>query len=127
MSELNELTEALLSSTTVALNAVAATLLYTVPAGKRCTITKAVLTAGADCGASVITIGQDGALTDFLGSQNLGNIDAQYDVAILQPVPNATPVINKSYAAGTEIKIDVTTGSGGATNTVDLFGWLKDA
>lgn len=124
MSELNELTEMLLSSTTVPLNAVAAVDLYTVPPGKRCVITKALLIAGADCAASIVTIGQTGALTDFLGSQNLGNIDAQYDVAILQPLPNATPVINKSYAAGTVIKMDVTTGAGGATNTVELLGIL---
>jgi hypothetical protein len=124
MSELNELTEALLSSTTVDLSGTGQTTLFTVPSGKRCVVTKAVLIAGADCGASVITIGQSGALTDFLGSQNLGNIDAQYDVAILQPIPNATPVLNKSYAEATNIQVDVSTALGGATNTMLLFGIL---
>jgi len=83
--------------------------------------------AGADCGASIITAGRVGALTDFLGSQTLSNIDASGDMAWLQPVPNAVPVLLKTYAAGVLFQIDVTTALGGATNYVDLFGWLKDA
>jgi len=125
MSELNELTEALLSSTIVALNAVAQTTLYAVPTGKRLIITKAILIAGASAGDGVLTIGEQGSATDFLGAQTLSNLAAQYDVAILQPAPNATPVLNKSYAAGSIIEADVTTGStGGATNTMLLFGIL---
>jgi len=125
MSELNELTEALLSSTTVALNAVAQTTLYTVPVGKRLIITKAIFIAGAGAGDGVLTIGEQGSATDFLGAQTLSNLAAQYDVAILQPVPNATPVLNKSYAAGSIIEADVTAGStGGAANTMLLFGIL---
>jgi len=85
------------------------------------------LVAGADCGASIITAGRVGALTDFLGSQTLSNIDASGDMAWLQPVPNAVPVLLKTYAAGVLFQIDVTTALGGATNYVDLFGWLKDA
>lgn len=113
-----------LSTTTVALNAVAATTIYTVPAGKRCVLAKAILVAGADASTSALTIGQVGALTDFLGTQTLSNVDAQYDVAIMQPVPNATTVKSKSYAAGTVIQADVTTANGGATNTLYLFGFL---
>lgn len=125
MSELNELTEALLSSVNVALNAVAQTTLYTVPTGKRLIITKALLIAGASAGDGVLTIGEQGAATDFLGAQTLSNLAAQYDVAILQPLPNATPVKSKSYDAGSIIEADVTTGStGGATNTMLLFGIL---
>jgi len=125
MSELNELTEALLSSTTVPLNATGQTTLYTVPVGKRLVITKAILIAGANAGDGVLTIGEQGSATDFLGAQTLSNLAAQYDVAILQPIPNATPVLNKSYAAGSIIEADVTTGStGGATNTMLLFGVL---
>jgi len=121
---LKEKAISLLSSTTVALNAVAATTLFTVPAGKRCVLDGAMLVAGADASNSAVTIGQVGALTDFLGTQTLTGVNAQYDVVYLQPVPNATPVIRKSYAAGTVIQMDVTTGAGGATNRVDLFGYL---
>lgn len=124
-NELNELAETILSSTTVALNAVAQTTLYTVPTGKRLVITKAALIAGASGGDAVLTIGKQGSATDFLGAQTLSNLAAQYDVVILQPIPNATPVLNKSYAAGSIIEADVTTGStGGATNTMLLFGIL---
>lgn len=87
----------------------------------------AIFEAGNDCGASVITLGQSGALTDFLGSQTLSNIDASGDIAILQPIPNATPVLLKSYAAGTVFQVDVTTALGGATNYIYLLGLLKAA
>ncbi len=111
----------------VALNAVAKTTLYTVPTGKIMIPMGICLVAGADCGASVLTIGRSTALTDFIASITLGNIDAAGDMAWLQPVPNAAPVILKTYAAGVLFQIDVTTALGGATNYVDLFGWLKDA
>jgi hypothetical protein len=125
MADLKELTEALLSTTTVALNAVAQTTLYTVPVGKRLVITKALLIAGASAGDGVLTIGEQGSATDFLAAQTLSNLAAQYDMVILQPVPNATPVLSKSYPAGSIIEADVTTGSsGGATNSMMLFGIL---
>ena len=124
MPDLKEKSMGLLSSTTVALDSAAATTLYTVPIGKRCVVTHAVLVAGANASTSVVTIGQVGALTDFLGAQTLSAIDAQYDATILQPIPNATSVKIESYAAGTVIQMDVTTGNGGATNTVYLFGFL---
>jgi len=114
----------LLSTTTLALNATGATTLFTVPTGKRCVLTHAILVAGADASNSALTIGQVGALTDWLGTQTLTGIDAQYDAALLQPVPNATTVKSKSYAAGTVIQANVTTGAGGATNTLYLFGFL---
>jgi len=125
MSSLKELTaETLLSSTTVALNATGATTLYTVPTGKRCVITKAVLVAGADASTSALTIGKSTALTDFLNTQTLTGINAQYDTAILQPIPAATTVLSKSYAAADIIQVNVTIGSGGASNTMFLFGFI---
>lgn len=124
---LKEVSIALISSTGVALNATGQTTLYTVPAGKVFVPIMAALLAGGNAGVSVVTLGQSGALTDFLDSQTLGNIDASGDVAILQPVPNATPVKIEAYAAGTVFQIDVTTGSGNASNTVKLFGFLYDA
>lgn len=125
MADMKEKGIALLSSTTVSLAAVAATTLYTVPVGKRCVLVMAIITLDvADAGASAVTIGKVGALTSFLNTQTLSALDAQYDAGILQPIPNATTVLVKSYAAGDVIQMDVTTGAGNATNTVYLFGYL---
>ena len=118
-------TDYLLSATTVALNANADTTLYTVPTGKRCVLSHAILVAGADAGATTtIAIGQDTAETDFIPANTLSNLDAQYDAVILKPIPNTTPLKNKSYAAGTVIQAQVGTQSGGATYTLYLFGVL---
>ncbi len=123
--ELNTKAITLLSTTTVALNADADTTIYTVPVGKRCVLECAVLVAGADAGATTtISIGADGAETDFLAANTLSNLDAQYDAVILRPIPNTTPLKSKSYAAGTVIQAKVATQSGGATNTLYLFGFL---
>ena len=116
---------ALLSSINVALNANANTVLYTVPVGKRCILSHALLVLDADAGTSDISIGQNGATTDFLPVQNLDNGNAQYDVLLLMPVPSATPaIVQKSYAAGTVIEATVANQAGGATNTLYLFGIL---
>jgi hypothetical protein len=121
---LQEVSISLLSSTTVALNANGDTTLFTVPTGKRCVLTHAYLIAGADAGTSDISIGADGAETDFVGVTNLDNLDAQYDAMLLAPVPSATPATLKSYAAGTVIQAQVANQAGGATNTLYLFGFL---
>jgi hypothetical protein len=125
MSALNENAIALLSSTTVALNADADTSIYTVPTGKRCILSHAILVAGADAGATTtISIGANGTETDFIPNNTLSNLDAQYDAVILKPIPNTTPPKNKSYTAGTVIEAKVATQSGGATNTLYLYGML---
>jgi len=124
MAALNLLANTLLSTTTVALNANADTTVYTVPTGKRCILSHAILVAGADAGTTVISIGQDTAETDFIPNNTLSNLDAQYDAVILMPVPNTTPTKTKSYAAGTVIQAKVSSQAGGATNTLYLFGLL---
>lgn len=124
MAELNNLAPTLLSTTAVALNANADTTLYTVPAGKRCILSHAVLVAGADAGTTNLSIGADGAETDFIPVQTLSNLDAQYDAVTLMPVPNTTPTKAKSYAGGTVVQAQVTNQAGGATNTLYLFGFL---
>ncbi len=75
-------------------------------------------------GTTTVTIGQVGALTDFLAAQTLSGLDAQYDAAWLVPVPNATPAKVESYAAGTVIQADVGAHAGAAGNTVYLYGML---
>jgi hypothetical protein len=122
--ELNEYAISLLAEATVSFGADGATTLYTVPTGKRCVLVYAFVVAGADVGGTTMSIGQVGALTDFLAVNTLSNLDAQYDAAVLQPIPNTTPLKGKSYAAGTVIQADVASHAGGATNTVYLFGFL---
>lgn len=124
MSALKENAITLLSTTTVSLAADADTTIYRVPSDKRCVLDHAVLVAGADAGTSDISIGQNGAETDFIGVTNLDNLDAEYDAVILAPVPSATPATLKSYAADTTIQAQVSNNAGGATNTLYLFGWV---
>jgi len=108
----------------VSLAAAANTTLYTVPVGYKAVLHHVDLIAGADCSTATVTVGRSTALTDFLGTQTLSNINAAEDVATMQPVPNATPVILKTYAAGVIIQMAVTSAVGGATNSVHLWGYL---
>jgi hypothetical protein len=125
MADLKEKACTLLSATTVSLAADADTTIYTVPVGKRCILSHAILVAGADAGVtSTIAIGADSAETNFIPANTLSNLDAQYDAVILKPIPNTTPLKSKSYAAGTVIQAQVASNSGGATNTLYLFGTL---
>jgi len=112
---------------TVSLAAAANTTLYTVPTGYATVLCYADIIAGSDAGASTVTIGRSTALTDFLDTQTLSNLDADGDVVRLMPVPNATPVKQKSYAAGTIIQMAVTSAAGGATNYVALWGYNEVA
>ncbi|MFA5379693.1 MAG: hypothetical protein WC455_28300 [Dehalococcoidia bacterium] len=122
--DLKEKSVGLLSSTTVTFGADGQTTLYTVPVGKRCILSHAVIVAAADAGTTTCTIGQVGALTDFLPTNTLSNLDAQYDAVTIMPIPNTTPLKNKSYAAATVIQIDVGAHAGAAGNTVFLYGTL---
>lgn len=125
MADLKEKACTLLSTTTVSFAANADTTLYTVPTGKRCVLSHAIVVAGADAGATTtLAIGQDTAETDFCAANTLSNLDAQYDTVIIRPIPNTTPLKSKSYAAGTVIQAQVGAFSGGATNTIYLFGTL---
>lgn len=128
MPSLKEKAPTLLSTTNVAFNANGDTTIYTVPTGKRCVLSHAVIVAGADAGATTtLAIGADGSETDFLAANTLSNLDAANDAVIVRPVPNTTPLKSKSYAAGTVIQAQVGTNSGGATNTLYLFGFLYSA
>ncbi len=124
MPDLKAKADSLLSSTTVSFGANGQTTLYIVPIGKRCVMTKAIVVAAADAGTTTITMGQVGALTDFLATNTLSNVDAQYDVAIVRPIPATTPLKSKSYAAGTVFQVDVGAFAGAAGNTILLLGML---
>lgn len=125
MPNLKEKACSLLSTAVVAFNADADTDLYTVPTGRRCVLSHAIIVAGADAGATTtLSIGADGAETDFIPANTLSNLDAQYDAVKVQPVPNTTPAKMKSYAAGTVIQAQVANQSGGTGNIIYLYGML---
>jgi len=117
----------LLGTATLDVTGTAQTTIYTVPVGKRCILDHIKIVSGATASpTAVVTFGQNGAATDFLGAQTMTNLAAQYDTVICAPIPHATPVKTKSYAAGTVIEADVTTADadGGTDNTVYVYGTL---
>lgn len=122
--DLKEKASALLSTTTISFAADADTILYTVPAGKRCVLSHAIPVAAAAAGATTLSIGASGSTTDFVPNNILSNLAAQYDALIIRPIPNTTPLKSKSYAAGTVIKATVASQAGAAANTLYLFGFL---
>lgn len=127
MADLQTRAVTLLSTTTVSFAANADTTLFTVPIGKRCVLSHAVVVAGSDASTTDVSIGQDTAETDFVGAIDLGNLNAANDACILMPLPVATGGTAagiKSYAGGTVIQAQVTNQAGGATNTIYLFGFL---
>ena len=125
--ELKENALTKVSTTTVAFNAVATTTLYTVPSGKIFIPAMAIIRAGADAGVTDVTFGRVGALTDWLGTIQLDNLDVDGDQVKIEVGNLSTPVKSKTYAAGVVFQIDVIVAVGGATNYVDLFGFLVDA
>lgn len=124
MAELRESAITLLSSTTVSLAASGTTELYTVPEGKTCILAYAELEVGGDAVSTDISIGRNGATTDFIGTTQCDNADADGDVIVLAPVPSATPATLKTYAAGIVIEAEVANHAGNASNTLSLFGFL---
>lgn len=115
------------STTTVAFNATGQTTLYTVPTGQVFIPTMAVIRAGANAAATDVTFGRVGALTDWLGTIQLDNLDADGDQVKVEVTNADPPAKSKTYAAGVVFQIDVTVAAGGATNYVDLFGYLVGA
>lgn len=127
MPALRENAITLLSATTVSLTADADTILYTVPTDKVCLLSHAYLVAAAGAGSSNISIGQDGAETDFIGLTNLTNLTVANDYVSLVVVQSEVPVTLKAYTAGTVLQMNVTNGAGGTGNNVYLFGVLYPA
>jgi len=127
MADLKECSLSLLSETTLDVTSTGQTTLYTVPTGKRCVLHCAVVVCGSAASTTAtLTFGQVGTLTDFLDTQTMTNLAAQYDAVTCMPIPNATPVKTKSYAASTVIQVDVTTADvdGMTDGTVYLFGYI---
>ncbi len=127
MSDLKADGVALLGTATLDVQSTAQTTIFTVPIGVRCILDHIKIVSGATASpTAIVSFGQNGAATDFLTNQTMTNLAAQFDTVICAPIPNATPVKTKSYAAGTVIEADVTTADadGGTDNTVYVYGTL---
>ena len=129
MPALQESCLALLQKTAIAnCSATGATTVYTVPIGKTCILTESWLKIAGDVGDSfAFTIGQDGAETDWLNTQNGDNLNAALDCTIFKPVASATPPTLKEYVAGELIKLNITVAGNAVAGTFYLFGFLDDA
>ena len=103
--------------------------LYTVPVGFEFTpFGICISNASADLDAAVVSFGQSGAKTDFLGNQTLSGVDSAGDSCWCLPVPNATPVGIVTYTAGEVFVMDRVTAAGGAaTADISVFGFLTPA
>lgn len=127
MPDLKEHALSRVSSTLVAFNAAAQTTLFVTPTGKLFVPELVIIRAGADAAETDVTFGRVGALTDWMGTVQLDNLDADGDQIKIQVQNVDPPTKSKTYAAGVEFQIDVTVAQGGASNYVDLFGYLVDA
>jgi len=116
---------ALLSVTVVDHSGAAQTTFYTVPSGFICWPDHFKIKAAGDEAETDITAGQVGALTDFMGTTQLNNLDAANDMVKVQPIPADPPVMQKCYAAGVVLQIDVVAANGNAGNIYRFFGSLE--
>jgi hypothetical protein len=124
----------LMSSTTACnLAAVATTekVLYTVPTGYSFIPAMVVLhtfSAQDNATPAIVTFGiGGGACDEFLGDQTLNGMGANYaeECMILQPIPNATPVVVDKIDAASTFSMEITQANGAAqTCTIDVFGYL---
>lgn len=113
-----------LSTTVVDFSATGQTTLYTVPGGKLFIPVMVIIRAGANAGLTDVTFGRVGALTDWLGTIQLDNLDANGDQVKVEQTNANPPVKSKTYAASVVFQINITVAQGGAINYVDLFGYL---
>ena len=131
MADLKESALTLLSDTAGGITAIsnmsvaAIQTLFTVPFGKTCILSHAIIEVSGDAGASgSLTIGQSAAAIDFVGATDVGNLDADGDCMLMMPVPGATPATLKAYQAGAVISLDIATAANAVTASVYLFGIL---
>lgn len=117
----------LISTTIVNLHIVAANTLYVVPAGKKFLPYMAMIRVGSNALETEVTFGQVGSLTDWLDTRWLYSLDEVGAFGKLMPGIQSTPYKSIVYGAGTVFQMDVTVAEGGATNYVDLFGYLVNA
>ena len=115
------------STTEVTFGVAGQTTLYTVPKGMIFIPTMVVIRAGGNAAATDVTFGRVGALTDWLGTVQLDNLDAAGDQVKIEVSNADPPTKSKTYAEDVVFQIDVTVNAGMAGNYVDLFGYLVNA
>ena len=101
------------------------TTLYTTVSGEITIPMAAAVRAGEDCGNTQVKIGTPSFTGEFLETQTLSNLDSSGEVAILQPIPSATPPKRKAYYGSDTIQMTVVVADGGENNWVDLLGYTK--
>jgi hypothetical protein len=129
--DLNNESISLVSIITVDHSGTGQTTLFTVPYGRNGSTIyfawdKTEIMAAGDESTTDITLGQVGALTDFMGTTQLDNLDAQYDRVTLRPIQADPPAKQKWYPSGTVLQVDVTVGNGNAGNKYFQYGTLYD-
>ena len=131
MTDLKTKAVSLLGSVdSINMQGVAATTLYTVPAGMKCVpdhiLIRNVTASLAGCAC---TFGQSTALTDFLPAHTLTNIDAAGEAVRLFPISATTPALAiVEYTAAEIIQMNVTVAATGAAEaTVELWGTIDTA
>lgn len=79
----------------------------------------------------ILTFGiAGGSCDEFLGNQTLDNITAAYatEVLILQPIPNASPVVSVKLTAGEVFAMQISQANGVAMDArVSVIGIYKNA
>lgn len=127
MPDLNAEGVSLVAVVTVSHAAATQTTVYTVPYGENGGTIYfdwdhiTIIAAGNEA-ATDITAGQVGALTDFMNTTQLDNLDAQWDKVTVRPIQADPPVKQKMYASGTVLQIDVTAANGNAGNIYMIYG-----
>lgn len=112
----------------VEFNSTADLSLFTVPVGKEFTpFAVCISKASGDLASSVVSFGESGSKTDFLGNTTLSGVNAAGDACWCMPVPATTPVGIVTYTAGEVFTMDRVTAAGSsATADVSVFGFLND-
>lgn len=113
-----------LETVNVDFSVVGETALYSGVSGEFYIPIAAVVRVKSDAGATQVTIGRSGEVTDFLNTQTLSNLNSSDEMAILQPIPSATPVGLKTYEGLTELRMNVENADGGSVNWVDVLGYV---
>lgn len=113
---------ALLSTTSVSLNANGNTQIYTIPSGKSLILDKVIIVVGAG-GASasrIVSVGVAAGTTAFVNAQTLSPAPASGEMVVLTPITT-----NRVGTTGEVVVIAVSgSGTSSTTNTAYLFGTL---
>lgn len=115
----------LASVTGIDMKATGQTLLLTVPTGKKCVITNAIIRATAVDTVTVvpiISIGQGGSFNDLVGATSLTGLNGQFAIDLFSSIGANTYTV---YNAGDQIQLNIATGATATTLTgaIELMGY----